>query len=134
MMKNIFKKVRKFLGGAFLISAMQLNPVQAADNSNAVEIFREAMTKNADENRILREDIYFVVPKLQSELEFIAQMKDNSLKASGSFNVWIVGDNGDSNELEIPFYVTQAEKDMLVYFEIDKKWKKFQFPTHFSSR
>ena len=129
MMKNIFKKVGKFLGGAFLISAMQLSPVQAADNSNAVEIFREAMTKNADENRILREDIYFVVPKLQSELEFIAQMKDNSLKASGSFNVWIVGDNGDSNELEIPFYVTQAEKDMQVYFEIDKKWKKFQFPT-----
>lgn len=129
MMKNILKKAGKMLGSALLIGAMQFNPVQAADNSKAMEIFREAMTKNADENRILHEDIYFVVPKVQSDLAFIAQMKDNALKASGTFSLWIVSDNGDASELEIPFYITQSEKDMQLYFQIDKKWKKFQFPT-----
>ena len=128
-MKNFLKKVGKILGGVFLLGSMQFNFAQAADNTEAINLFREAMTKNADENRILREDIYFVVPKMQSELEFIAKIQKDSLDASGDLSVWIIGENGDSNQIEIPFYVTQAEKNMQVYFEVDKKWKKFQFPT-----
>ena len=128
-MKKFLKKVGKILGGAFLVGAMQFNFAQAADNTEALNFFREAMTKNTDENRILREDIYFVVPKMQSELEFIAKIKKDTLDASGNFSVWIISGNGDSNQIEIPFYVTQAEKNMQVYFEMDKKWKKFQFPT-----
>ena len=112
-----------------MIGALGFNSAQAADNSDAMNLFREAMTKNADESRIIHEDIYFVVPKMQSSLEIVAQLQQDNFKAAGEFGLWIVGDDGESHPLEVPFYATLTAKDMNIYFEMDKKWKKFSVPT-----
>jgi len=128
-MKKFFKKIGKIFCGAFLIGALGFNSAQAADNSDAMNLFREAMTKSTDDSRIVHEDIYFVVPKMQSSLEIVAQLKQDSLKAAGEFGLWIVGDDGEFHPLEVPFYATLNAKDMNIYFELDKKWKKFSVPT-----
>jgi len=66
---------------------------------------------------------------MQSELEFIALSDETQFKSAGSFNCWITDDSGNTNDLEIPFYVTQNEKDMQLYFKTDKNWSKFQAPS-----
>ncbi len=129
-MKKFFNQVGKFFCGAFLICALGINSVSAAENPDAMEAFREAMIKSSDSNRVVHEDVFFVVPTMQSELDFIGQRDGENFKATGDFNIWVLNnDSGNFSELKIPFYLTQAAKDMQIYFSFDGKWKKFQSPS-----
>ena len=79
-MKKFLKQAGKFFCGALLIGALGINSVSAAENPDAMQAFREAVTNSADANRILHEDIYFVVPTVQSELDFIGKRDGENFK------------------------------------------------------
>ena len=128
-MKKFLKQAGKFFCGALLIGALGINSVSAAENPDAMQAFREAVTNSADANRILHEDIYFVVPTVQSELDFIGKRDGENFKMAGDFSLWTADKSGNYSELQIPFYVTQNAKDMQIYYALDKKWKKFQSPS-----
>lgn len=125
-MNKIFK-----LFAAFIIcSGIFISTVSAESKPEDVQAFREALMNTAKEDtRVFREDIYFVVPTIQSELAFIGRTKENKFDAAGSFIFWATDDAGNTTDLEIPFYATQIDKDMKIYFQVDKEWKKFQAPS-----
>ena len=128
-MKKFFKKVGQIFCGAVLIGALGINSVSAEESVDAKAAFREAMKNSTDGNRIFHEDIYFVVPTCQSELDFIGRAEGENFKAAGDFNIWLTDASGNSSELIVPFYVTQSAKEMQIYFAVDNKWKKFQSPS-----
>jgi len=124
--------MKKFLKtfSKLFICAMILGIFANASAQDSMQVFRETVEKTATlDKRVFRTDIFFVVPQMQSELEFIALSDETQFKSAGSFNCWITDDSGNTNDLEIPFYVTQNEKDMQLYFKTDKNWSKFQAPS-----
>ena len=128
-MNKIFKAVSKILFAVTIFSAVFANQVSAAEDSEALQAFREALTNSSTDKKFFREDIFFVVPKVQSELEMTLQTDDKNCKMAGNFNLWFVNDSGNTTDTTIPFYLTQTEKDMQIYFQLDKKWYKFQSPS-----
>jgi len=124
--------MKKFLKtfSKLFICAMILGIFANASAQDSMQVFRETVEKTATlDKRVFRTDIFFVVPAMQSELEFIALSDETQFKSAGSFNCWITDDSGNTNDLEIPFYATQNEKDMQLYFKTDKNWSKFQAPS-----
>ena len=130
-MNKIFKFVNKVIFCTFLVSCIFfVNQVSAAENnSEAMQAFIETMKNSSNNNKVFHEDIFFVVPTMQSELDFIIKANDTNFQAAGDLNFWITSENGNSSNMTIPFYMTQAAKDMQIYFELDKKWYKFQSPS-----
>ena len=128
-MANIFKTVGKIFSGAALVFVLGTNFVSAASMPDAREAFQEAMQKTQADKRIFREDIYFVVPTMQNELEFIVSADDKNFKAAGDFTSWFTDETGTTTDMSIPFYLTQTDKDMQIYFQLDKKWYNFQTPS-----
>ena len=97
---------------------------------DAMQAFREAVLANTNEdNRPFHEDLLFAMPSFQGELEFIGVPDKGSFKASGNLEFWLTDDSGNLNDVTIPFYLTQTEKDMKIYFQDNKKWYVFQSPS-----
>lgn len=104
----------------------------AADNpeSEGIKAFREALTSDSDKiDRVFRQDILFVSPYVQAELDFLGTIEKETFKSTGDFTLWIENNDGSTTERTIPFYLTQNSKDMTIYFKADKQWEKFTAPT-----
>ena len=105
----------------------------AADepDSEGIKAFREALTADATKSKdnIFRQDIFFASPLVQSALEILGMIENDTFKSTGEFSIWINNDDGTVTDKTIPFYLTQTGKDMTIYFKADKKWEKFTAPT-----
>lgn len=124
--------MKKFLTTLTLLLCMLTATAFAADdpNSEGIRAFREALVSDSDaKDRIFRQDILFVSPFIQSELEILGMIDGDALKSTGELSFWVYADDGSVTEKVIPFYVTQSQKDMSIYFKSDKKWEKFTAPT-----
>ena len=128
--------MKKFfnLFAALLVLCALIFPTKsfAASDPNSEEFaaFREALTKDSDAlERIFRQDIFFASPFVQSELDILGMIDNGEFKCSGDFSLWIYADDGSVSEKIIPFYVVQSQKEMNIYFQSDKQWKKFTAPS-----
>lgn len=128
--------MRKFFGlcAAVLLLCAVLFPAKtfAADdpNSEGMQAFREALVSDSDAlERIFRQDIYFASPFVMSELEILGTVEGNAFKSTGEFAIWSYADDGSETETIIPYYMTQDGRNMTIYFQTDKQWKKFTAPT-----
>ena len=104
----------------------------AADNpeSEGIKAYREALTSDSDKiDRVFRQDILFVSPYVQAELDFLGTIEKETFKSTGDFTLWIENDDGSTTERTIPFYLVQNGKDMTIYFKAEKKWEKFTTPS-----
>ena len=104
----------------------------AADdpNSEGIKAYREALLSySGDKEKIFRQDILFASPYVQAELDFFGTVDNDAFRSTGDFTIWIENDDGTTTEKEIPFYMTQSDKDMTIYFKADKQWEKFTAPT-----
>lgn len=122
------------LCAAVLLLCAVLFPAKtfAADdpNSEGMQAFREALVSDSDAlDRIFRQDIYFASPFIMSELEILGTVEGNAFKSTGEFAIWSYGDDGSETETIIPYYMTQDGKNMTIYFQTDKQWKKFTAPS-----
>ena len=128
--------MKKFFGlcMAVLLFCATLMPTKtfAADdpNSEGIQAFREALVSDSDAlGRIFRQDIYFASPFIMSELEVMGTVEGDTFKSTGEFAIWVYADDGSENETIIPYYMVQNGKDMTIYFQSDKQWKKFTAPS-----
>lgn len=124
--------MKKFFAALTLLLCMLTATAFAADdpNSEGMKAFREALVSDSDaKDRIFRQDILFVSPLIQSELEILGMIEGDALKSTGELSFWVYADDGSVTEKVIPFYVMQNAKDMSIYFKNDKKWEKFTAPT-----
>ena len=102
----------------------------AAEESEGMKAFREALLSDSDAmNRIFRQDIFFASPMAQAELEFLGMAEGDTFKSTGEFYLWSYSADGSDNETAIPFYLSQNGKEMNIYFQTDKQWKKFTAPS-----
>lgn len=127
--------MKKFFGlcAALLMLCTVIFPARtfAADDpdSEGMKAFREALTSDSDTvDRVFRQDILFVSPYIQAELDLIGTVENEAFKSTGDFSIWIENENGTTTEKTIPFYMTQAGKDMTIYLKADNKWGKFTAP------
>lgn len=127
--------MKKFFGlcAALLMLCTVIFPARtfAADdpNSEGIKAFREALTSDSDAlDRVFRQDILFASPYIQAELDLIGTVENDAFKSTGDFSIWIENENGTTTEKVIPFYMTQAGKDMTIYLKTDNKWGKFTAP------
>ena len=128
--------MKKFFGlcAALLMLCAVIFPAKtfAADdpNSDGIKAYREALTSDSDRiDRVFRQDILFVSPYVQAELDFLGTVEKEAFKSTGDFTLWIENNDGSTTEKTIPFYLTQNGKDMTLYFKADKQWEKFTAPT-----
>lgn len=97
---------------------------------DAMQAFREALTENASEDdRAFNQDLLFIGPTVQGELEFIAVAGDDHFDASGNLEFWARDNVGNVSDIIVPFYAKQIGKDMKIYFQLEKKWYQFQSPS-----
>lgn len=147
-MNKIFNAVKIFIAGIFLFSTIFIGSQTAAAedlddaqdelavtkapviDEKTMQLFRETVMQTSINNdRVFHQDIYFVLPKLSGNLEFLGATFKDSLKVKGEFEFWMIDDKGSAEDLDIPFYVDQNEKNMVFYYQTDKKWKKLTAPT-----
>lgn len=128
--------MKKFFGlcAALLMLCAMIFPAKtfAADdpNSEGMKAFREALTSDSDKpDRVFREDILFVSPTFQVELDILGMVDNDTFKSTGDVTYWLETEDGNTTEKTIPFYMTQNGKDMTIYFKADKQWEKFTAPT-----
>lgn len=124
--------MKKIFAALTVLLCMLTATAFAADdpNSEGMRAFREALVSDSDaKDRIFRQDILFVSPFIQSELEILGMMDGNALKSTGELSFWVYADDGSVTEKVIPFYVMQNAKDMSIYFKTDKKWEKYTTPS-----
>lgn len=131
-MEKIFNTAKIFLTGIFLVSILFIGGKASAEevNQEAMEIFRETLAQTSKyDNRVYHQDILFLMPQLTGELEFFSATEKDSLNLRGFFFLWNVDENGNSQKVEKPFYVTQDNQNMVVYFTDEKnKWNKMTSP------
>ncbi len=121
--------------GALLCGSMMVGSfgTAAAEEAPAVDgmaAFREAIeTPAKPDKRVFLQDLQFFMPALRGQLDLMGYTKGHNLKVSGNIAVVFTGDDGDTVETAIPFFMDQKKKDMAIYFKPDKTWYKFQTPT-----
>ena len=125
------KKVFRLLVALFVLSAALLPTKTFAAESEGMQFFREALTKDSDAlDRLFREDIFFASPFVQGELEILGMVDGDIFKSAGELSLWQYKEDGTSITRAIPFHMEQSGKDMVIYFCADEKnWKKFTAPT-----
>ena len=127
-MKNFLKTFSKIL--VCIMTLGFFSNVSAETTPESLAAFREAVEKTSKiDSRVSRADFYFVVPTMQSELEVMGIADDKVLKAKGEVDFWFTNDNGMTAHDEYPFYITQADKDMAIYYQLEKKWYKLKLPS-----
>ncbi len=131
-MNRIFNAAKIFVTAMFLCGIIFIGgKASAADiDAEAMEIFRETIIQTAgQDDRVFHQDIFFVVPRFTGELEFLGATEKDTFNMNGSFELWIVDENGKDEHIVKPFYITQDKKNMVVYFQDEKnKWKKMTSP------
>ena len=130
-MKKFFDAMKIFVTGIFLCGIIFINGNANAAESNeeAMQIFRETILQTARfDGRVFHQDILFVVPRFTGELDFLGATEKDSLKLNGNLEFWIVDDKGNEDYEKFPFYLVQDSKNMTLYFQDDKKWKKMTTP------
>lgn len=131
-MNRIFNVVKLFVTVIFLCGIIFIGgKASAAEiDAEAMQIFRETvMQTNKQDTRVFHQDIYFALPRFTGELEFLGATEKDTLNMTGIFEIWSVDNNGKDEHIENPFYITQDKKNMVLYFQDDKKWKKMTSPT-----
>ncbi len=129
-MNKIFNAVKIFVTGIFLCGMILIGGKASAADAEAIQIFRETVAQTSGrDTRPFHQDILFIMPQTLGELEFFGATEKDSLKLAGTFGLWMIDDNGNPDSTEIPFYVTQDNKNMVIYFQKDKKWQKMTSPT-----
>lgn len=131
-MNRILNAAKFFITGAVLCGLILIGGKASAEevNQEAIEIFRETVLQTAGEDtRVFHQDIFFVIPRFTGELEFLGSTEKDTFNLAGQFEMWMVDDNGNDEHIEKPFYLTQDNDNMVVYFQDDKKWKKMTAPT-----
>ena len=128
--------MKKFLGlaaGIFFCAALLIggsfSKVEAA--TDGMQLFREALTKTSpnDNYRIFHEDIFFIAPDFQVDLDFLVKLNKDDLKLAGELFFWSMGETGKTSEQKIPFHIQQVGNDMKIYYETDKKWYVYDAPS-----
>ncbi|MBR4903379.1 MAG: hypothetical protein IKZ53_01805 [Selenomonadaceae bacterium] len=116
---------------AVLLMAFVFSPAKTfAEESEGIAAFREALTSDSDAaDRIFRQDILFVSPLIQSELDLLGMADGDTFKSTGEFSIWIYADDGSVTEQIIPYYMIQNNKDMNIYFKTNKQWEKLTAPS-----
>ena len=130
-MNKFFNAAKIFVTGIFLCGILLIGGKASAEvNQEAMEMFRETLAQTSkQDDRIFHQDILFIMPKLTGELEFLGATENDTFKLRGLFNLWTSDEDGNFNNVEKPFYITQDKDNMVVYFQEDKKWKKITTPT-----
>ena len=130
-MRKIFDLAVRLCVVVLLLSAIILpTKTFAAEESEGMKAFREALLSDSDaENRIFKQDIFFASPMIQAELEILGMAEGDTFKSTGEFYLWSYAADGSDTETSVPFYITQNAKDMNIYFQTDKQWKKFTAPS-----
>ena len=125
-------KVKIFITGIFICGIILISgKVSAAEvNQEAMEIFRETVMQTAKkDDRVFHQDIYFFVPQATVELGLYGAVEKDSLLMRGLFELWSVDENGNYENVEKPFYITQDNQNMVIYFQNEKKkWEKMTSP------
>ena len=123
--------MKKFfnLCAALLVLCIVFFPAKsfaAEMESDGIKAFREALLSDSDATgRVFRQDILFVSPLIQCELDFLGTVENNVFKSTGDFTIWIENEDGTSTEKTIPFYMQENGKDMTIYLKSNKQWEKF---------
>lgn len=130
-MNKIFNAAKIFVTGIFLCGILLIGGKASAEvNQEAMEMFRETLAQTSkQDDRVFHQDILFIMPKFTGEFEFLGATENDTFKMRGVFNMWTVDENGNFENIEKPFYLTQDKDNMVVYFQEDKKWKKTVTPT-----
>ena len=134
-------KILKLVGTIFLTVAFCfsfiLNSAEAADSKTskaeqkkAMNMFRESLLATAnDNNQIFHQFFFFMLPDLQSELDFKGKITGHSLDIAGDFGLWLTDDKGSITDINVPFYIQQNGDTMTLYYQQkDKKWAKNSMP------
>lgn len=125
-MSRIFRLIA---AGIFLCGIIFIGGKVSAADAEALEVFRETLYETAKvDNRVFRQEVYFVMPSAASELEFFGGIDKDKFSMAGEFSFWMTADNGDTSEFNVPFYLAQQGDEMTLYFQTDKKWKKMTAP------
>ena len=126
------KKIFRLLVALFVLSAALL-PTRtfAAEESEGIKFFREALTNDSDAlDRLFHQDVFFASPFVQGELELLGMVDGDIFKSAGELSIWQYKEDGTSALNSIPFHMEQRGNDMVIYFRPDEKnWKKFTAPT-----
>ncbi len=132
-MNRYVKYGKKALAAAFACGTLLWGGVAAADPAPAMDgmaAFREAITMpSKPDQRVFREDLLFFSPTIRADLEFLGQAKKHSLRIAGNLDVLATDNSGDTAKLAVPFYMTQTNQNMTIYFKIGDAWQKFTTPT-----
>lgn len=118
---------------ALLVLSAALLPTRtfAAEETEGIKFFREALTKDSDAlDRLFHQDFYFASPFVQGELELLGMVDGDVFKSAGELSIWQYKNDGTSLSRSIPFHMEQRGNDMLIYFSPDEKnWQKFTAPS-----
>lgn len=118
---------------ALLVLSAALLPTRtfAAEETEGIKFFREALTKDSDAlGRLFHQDFYFASPFVQGELELLGMVDGDVFKSAGELSIWQYKNDGTSLSRSIPFHMEQRGNDMLIYFSPDEKnWQKFTAPS-----
>lgn len=131
-MEKIFNAAKIFVTGIFLVGILFIGGKASAEevNQEAMQIFRETVAQTSKyDDRVYHQDILFLMPQLTGELEFFGAIEKEQLTVRGFFFLWNVDENGNDTKVEKPFYLTQDNQNMVVYFTDEKnKWNKMTSP------
>jgi len=129
-MNRIFNAVKIFTVALFLFGVTFTSAKVSAADFESMQIFRETLEQTSKyDDRVYHQDILFLMPQLTGELEFFGATKKEELTVRGFFFLWSVDENGNSEKVEKPFYITQDNQNMVVYFTDEKnKWNKMTSP------
>ena len=135
-------RILKLTASIFLVVALCFtftldSVVSAASDSKstqqdkkAMRAFRDSIMATVnDKDQVLHQFFLFMVPGLQSELEFNAKVTGHSMDVAGQFGFWLTDDNGKVTDMDIPFYITQNDKNLMLYYKTDDVWSKYSAPT-----
>lgn len=123
-------KIFRAVAGIFLCGMLLIGGRASAEPVDAMEIFQETVYATSTiDNRVFNYDIFFMMPSVLVELDFIGGVDRTKFNMAGNFGFWATADNGEVTEKEVPFYVAQNGDNMTFYFQDDKKkWKKMTAP------
>ena len=76
---------------ALLVLSAAILPTRAfaAEESEGIKFFREALTKDSDAlDRLFHQDVFFASPFVQGELELLGMVDGDVFKSAGEFTIW----------------------------------------------
>ena len=132
-MKKFFSSFGRLFLAAVICSLFFASTTEAKPEGTKKDLqaYEEAMlTPAKSKTAIFNEYFLFFTPMAQCEMDFNGLTGENdTLKLAGKFGLWFTDQSGNTTETKIPFYVSQKEKDMTIYFNVGDSWKKIEAPS-----